>query len=58
MNDLNAVTSYSNLTYEQIAVGASVEVAHSVTRDDVALLALVSGDASVLAADGLPAGQR
>ncbi len=58
MTDLHAVTSFSNLTYDQIKVGASVEVAHSVTRDDVALLALVSGDASVLAADGQPAGQR
>lgn len=58
MNDLTAVTSFSNQTYDQIAVGASVCVDYSVTRDDVELLALVSGDASWLAADGLPAGLR
>ncbi|TAK93369.1 MAG: bifunctional enoyl-CoA hydratase/phosphate acetyltransferase [Aquabacterium sp.] len=58
MNDLTAVTSFSNQTYDQINVGASVSVDYSVTRDDVELLALVSGDASWLAADGQPAGLR
>lgn len=58
MNDLTAVTSFSNQTYDQINLGASVSVDYSVTRDDVELLALVSGDASWLAADGQPAGLR
>jgi len=51
MNDPQSTTSFSNQTYDQIAVGASVSVSHVVTRDDVELLALVSGDVSVLGAD-------
>jgi len=51
MNDPQSTTSFSNQTYDQIALGASVSVSHVVTRDDVELLALVSGDVSVLGAD-------
>jgi len=51
MNDPQSTTSFSNQTYDQIDVGASVSVSHVVTRDDVELLALVSGDVSVLGAD-------
>ena len=58
MNETTAVTSLSNQTFDQIETGTSICVDHSVTRDDVALLALVSGDATVLAADGQPAGRR
>ncbi|MDO9237190.1 MAG: bifunctional enoyl-CoA hydratase/phosphate acetyltransferase [Aquabacterium sp.] len=45
------MTSFSNRTFDQISVGERIAVAHSVTRDDVELLALVSGDVSVLSAD-------
>ncbi|RTL27489.1 MAG: bifunctional enoyl-CoA hydratase/phosphate acetyltransferase [Burkholderiales bacterium] len=58
MNDLTAVTSFSNRTFDQIEVGASVSVVHSVTRDDVELLTLVSGDALVQAADTQPSESR
>jgi phosphotransacetylase/acyl dehydratase len=45
MNDVSTMTSLRNLTYDQIDVGASVSVSHNVTRDEVDLLALVSGEA-------------
>jgi phosphotransacetylase/acyl dehydratase len=57
MNDSGVTTSFSNRTFDQIEVGASVSVAHSVTRDEVALLGLVSGDASALAFDGAGQGR-
>lgn len=48
MQDEPTTMSYSNRTFDQIDVGASVAVSHTVTRDEVELLALVSGDVSVL----------
>lgn len=48
MNAPRTMTSFSNQTFDQIEVGASVTVTHCVTRDEVELLALVSGDVSVL----------
>ena len=41
------MTSYTNLTFDEIDVGATLTVEHTVTRDEVALLSLVSGDAGV-----------
>jgi len=52
MTDSRTMMSFSNLTYDQIDVGASVSISHTVTRDEVELLALVSGDASVLSGNG------
>jgi phosphotransacetylase/acyl dehydratase len=48
MNDSTATTTFSNLTFDQIEVGSAFSVTHKVTRDEVELLALVSGDVSVL----------
>ncbi|MGE5452729.1 MAG: bifunctional enoyl-CoA hydratase/phosphate acetyltransferase [Acidobacteriota bacterium] len=45
------MTSYTNLTFDEIDVGATLTVQHTVTRDEVALLSLVSGDAAALGAD-------
>jgi phosphotransacetylase/acyl dehydratase len=45
------MTSYTNLTFDEIDVGATLTVEHTVTRDEVALLSLVSGDAACLASD-------
>ena len=60
MTDSRTMMSFSNQTYDQIEVGASVTVNHCVTRDEVELLALVSGDVSVLTADidGVRPGQQ
>lgn len=58
MNDLNTMTTFSNQTYDQIEVGASLCVDYSVTRHDVELLAMVSGDATVLSAEGNGTGVR
>jgi phosphotransacetylase len=52
MSDAPTMTSFSNLTYSQIELGASVSVSHNVTRDEVELLALVSGDAMAFGAAG------
>lgn len=38
------MSSFSNQTYEQIEVGETEAVHHTVTRDEVELLSLVSGD--------------
>ena len=45
------MTSYTNLTFDEIDVGVTLNVLHTVTRDEVALLSLVSGDAAALATD-------
>jgi len=45
MSTTPTMTTFSNQTFDQIDVGASVSVSHNVTRDEVELLALVSGDA-------------
>lgn len=45
------MTSYTNLTFDEIEVGASLSVLHTVTRDEVTLLSLVSGDAAALSQD-------
>lgn len=45
------MTSYTNLTFDEIEVGATLSVQHTVTRDEVNLLSLVSGDAATFAAD-------
>jgi phosphotransacetylase len=45
MSPTPTMTTFSNQTFDQIDVGASVSVSHNVTRDEVELLALVSGDA-------------
>lgn len=46
MTSSPAMTSYTNHTFDQMALGDNVTVAHTVTRDEVELLALVSGDAN------------
>jgi phosphotransacetylase len=38
------MNAYTNLTYDQIELGASATLSHTVTRDEVELLALVSGE--------------
>lgn len=45
------MTSYTNLTFDEIDVGATLTVSHVVTRDEVALLSLVSGDTGGLVSD-------
>jgi phosphate acetyltransferase len=50
--------SFTNQTFDEIAVGASQVVSHTVTRDEIDLLALVSGDVNAFQtgdADGLGA---
>jgi phosphotransacetylase/acyl dehydratase len=49
MTQGSPMTQFTNQTYEQIAIGESVTVAHTVTRDEVELMALVSGDANPFA---------
>ena len=43
------MTQFTNQTFDQISLGETVTVAHTVTRDEVELLALVSGDANPFA---------
>ena len=43
------MTHFTNQTFDQISLGETVTVAHTVTRDEVELLALVSGDANPFA---------
>ena len=48
--------SFTNQTFDEIAVGASHVVRHTVTRDEIDLLSLVSGDVNAFQtedADGL-----
>lgn len=46
------MTAYRNHTFEQIEPGASLVVHHTVTRQEVELMALVSGEADPFAAEG------
>ncbi|WP_201748217.1 bifunctional enoyl-CoA hydratase/phosphate acetyltransferase [Aquabacterium fontiphilum] len=46
MTSPSPMTSFTNHTFDQVALGDTVTVAHTVTRDEVELLALVSGDAN------------
>ena len=54
------MTARTNLTFDQIALGATLGLSHTVTRHEVELMALVSGEANPFAArpgiatDGLP----
>ena len=46
------MTAYRNHTFEQIEPGASLVVHHTVSRQEVELMALVSGEADPFAAEG------
>ena len=43
------MNQFTNQTFDQLSVGETVTVAHTVTRDEVELLALVSGEANPFA---------
>ena len=45
------MTTYTNLTFDEIEVGATLTVQHIVTRDEVSLLSLVSGESAAFALD-------
>ena len=51
-------STLSNQTFDQIAVGASCTVEHTVTRDEVNLMSLVSGDAGAYGGSGSPGDPR
>ena len=50
------VNALTNLTFDQIDIGASLVIHHTVTRHEVELMALVSGEANPFAPrEGAPA---
>ncbi|MBH1986488.1 MAG: bifunctional enoyl-CoA hydratase/phosphate acetyltransferase [Burkholderiales bacterium] len=45
LSNANNMTAFSNLTFEQMDLGAALVIHHTVTRHEVELMALVSGEA-------------